>query len=79
MGWGLVLPSFRPSCHLLYSKTFRTMETTAAEKKSIWKNLIIGHLLMTVKLKLCAHLPESYFKFFTTCAAVVSSKYKAGG
>jgi hypothetical protein len=42
MGKGRVLPSFLDSCHLLKSRTLRIMTTTAAARKSTWKNWIMG-------------------------------------
>lgn len=51
MGCGLVLPSFLPSCHLLNSITFSTINTIPAEKNRTWKNFIMGHFFVPVKLK----------------------------
>jgi hypothetical protein len=54
MGWGLVLPSFLPSCHLLKSIIFRIIITIEAEKNRTWKNLIMADIaenLLPVKLK----------------------------
>lgn len=59
MGWGLVLPSFLPSCHLLKSSTFKTNNITAAIRKTTWKNWIIETNFFAVKLAvLTILLPE---------------------
>jgi hypothetical protein len=50
MGWGLILPSFLPSCHLLKSSTFKTISITAAIKKSTWKNWTMGLLIYSLKV-----------------------------
>lgn len=42
MGYGLVLPSFLPSFHLLKSSTFKTISITAAIKNNTWKNWIMA-------------------------------------
>lgn len=51
IGWGLVLPSFLPSCHLLNSITFSTIKITDAVKNNTWKNFIMASRFCTCEVK----------------------------
>jgi len=51
MGCGLVLSGFLPSCHLLKSRTFKTIRTIPAMRKRIWKKEIIQKIVYACEVK----------------------------
>jgi hypothetical protein len=62
MGWGLALPSLRPSCHLLNSITFKTINTMAAEKNNTWKNFIMVSRFYSREVKVFDENVSSNYK-----------------